>query len=47
MLDLLAFILATVAAIVVLQFLTGRTGLAAAALLTVAGLVYAFLPVRT
>ena len=37
MLDLLAFILATVAVIVVLQFLTGRTGLAAAALLTVAG----------
>jgi CPA1 family monovalent cation:H+ antiporter len=43
-LDLLAFILAAVAAIVALQFLADRTGLPAAALFTVAGLVYAVLP---
>ena len=44
MLDLLAFILAAVAAIVALQFLADRTRLPAAALFTVAGLVYALLP---
>ena len=44
MLDLLAFILAAVAVIVALQFLADRTGLPAAALFTVAGLVYAVLP---
>jgi monovalent cation/hydrogen antiporter len=44
MLGLLEFILAAVAVIVVLQFLADRTGLPAAALLTVAGLVYAVLP---
>ena len=44
MLDLLAFILAAVAVIVALQFLADRTGLPAAALFTVAGLVYALLP---
>lgn len=44
MLDVLAFILAAVAVIVVLQFLADRTGLPAAALLTVAGLVYGVLP---
>src|ERR1700689_1902322 len=44
MLVLLAFVLAAVAVIVVLQFLADRTGLPAAALLTVAGLVYAVLP---
>ncbi len=44
MLDLLAFILSAVAAIVALQFLAERTGLPAAALFTVAGLVYAVLP---
>jgi monovalent cation/hydrogen antiporter len=44
MLVLLAFALAAVAVIVVLQFLADRTGLPAAALLTVAGLVYAVLP---
>ena len=44
MLDLLAFILAAVAVIVALQFVADRTGLPAAALLTVAGLVYAVLP---
>jgi monovalent cation/hydrogen antiporter len=43
-LDLLAFILAAVAVIVALQFLADRTGLPAAALFTVAGLVYAVLP---
>ena len=43
-LDLLAFILAAVAAIVALQYLADRTGLPAAALFTVAGLVYAVLP---
>jgi len=43
-LDLLAFILAAVAAIVALQFLADRTRLPAAALFTVAGLVYALLP---
>ena len=44
MLDLLAFILAAVAVIVALQFLADRTRLPAAALFTVAGLVYALLP---
>ncbi len=44
MLDLLAFILAAVAVIVALQYLADRTGLPAAALFTVAGLVYAVLP---
>jgi NhaP-type Na+/H+ or K+/H+ antiporter len=44
MLVVLAFVLAAVAVIVVLQFLADRTGLPAAALLTVAGLVYAVLP---
>jgi monovalent cation/hydrogen antiporter len=44
MLVVLAFILAAVAVIMVLQFLADRTGLPAAALLTVAGLVYAVLP---
>ncbi len=44
MLDLLAFILAAVAVIVALQFLADRTGLPAAALFTVVGLVYAVLP---
>jgi monovalent cation/hydrogen antiporter len=44
MLELLAFILAAVAVIVMLQFLADRTGLPTAALLTVAGLVYAVLP---
>jgi CPA1 family monovalent cation:H+ antiporter len=43
-LDLLAFILAAVAVIVALQFLADRTRLPAAALFTVAGLVYAVLP---
>jgi monovalent cation/hydrogen antiporter len=43
-LDLLAFILAAVAAIVALQYLADRTRLPAAALFTVAGLVYALLP---
>ena len=37
MLDLLTFILAALAVIVALQFLADRTGLPAAALLTVAG----------
>ena len=44
MLELLAFGLAAVAVIVVLQALADRTGLPAAALLTVAGLIYAVLP---
>ena len=44
MLDLLAFILAALAVIVALEFLADRTGLPAAALFTVAGLVYALLP---
>ena len=44
MLNLLTFILAAVAVIVILQFLADRTGLPAAALLTVAGLVYGVLP---
>src|SRR5258706_352745 len=44
MLEPLAFILAAVAVIVMLQFLANRTGLPTAALLTVAGLVYAVLP---
>ena len=44
MLDVLTFILAAMAVIVVLQYLADRTGLPAAALLTVAGLVYGVLP---
>jgi Na+/H+ antiporter len=44
MLELLTFILAAAAVIVMLQFLADRTGLPTAALLTVAGLVYAVLP---
>ncbi len=44
LLDLLAFILAAVAVIVALQFLADRTGLPAAALFTVVGIVYAVLP---
>src|SRR6476469_9614072 len=43
-LDVLTFILAAMAVIVVLQYLADRTGLPAAALLTVAGLVYGVLP---
>ncbi len=44
MLELLALGLAAVAVIVVLQILADRTGLPAAALLTVAGLIYGLLP---
>src|ERR1700748_1689282 len=44
MLELLARGLAAVVAICVLQLLANRTGLPAAALLTVAGLIYALLP---
>ncbi len=44
MLDVLTFVLAAVAVIVALQYLADRTGLPAAALLTVAGLVYGVLP---
>ena len=44
MLELLAFGLAAVAVIVALHALADRTGLPAAALLTIAGLVYAVLP---
>jgi monovalent cation/hydrogen antiporter len=44
MLEELAFILAAVAIIVVLQLLADRTGLPTAALLTIAGLVYGVLP---
>ncbi len=44
MLELLAFGLAAVAVIVALQALADSTGLPAAALLTIAGLVYAVLP---
>jgi CPA1 family monovalent cation:H+ antiporter len=43
-LRVLAFALAAVAVIVVVQFLAGKTGLPAAALLTVSGLIYAVLP---
>jgi CPA1 family monovalent cation:H+ antiporter len=43
-LDVLTFVLAAVAVIVVLQFLADRTGLPTAALLTVAGLVFGVLP---
>jgi monovalent cation/hydrogen antiporter len=43
-LELLAFVLLAVAVIVVLQIVANRTGLPAAALLTMAGLVYAVLP---
>ncbi len=47
MLELLAFILAAVAVIVMLQFLADQTGLPTAALLTVAGLAMAFSRART
>jgi monovalent cation/hydrogen antiporter len=43
-LELLAFVLLAVAVIVVLQLVANRTGLPAAALLTMAGLLYAVLP---
>src|ERR1041384_2703976 len=43
-LDVLTFVLAAVAVIVALQYLADRPGLPAAALLTVAGLVYGVLP---
>src|ERR1700749_2810370 len=43
-LEVLTFVLAATAVIVALQFLADRTGLPAAALLTVAGLVYGVLP---
>ena len=44
MLEALAFVLAAVAVIVVVQVLADKTGLPAAALLTVSGLIYAVLP---
>jgi monovalent cation/hydrogen antiporter len=44
MLELLAFVLVAVAVIVVLQLVANRTGLPAAALLTLVGLLYAVLP---
>ena len=44
MLDVLTFVLAAMAVIVALQYLADRTGFQAAALLTVAGLVYGVLP---
>lgn len=44
MLELLAFVLGGVAVIVALQLLADRTGLPVAALLTLAGLLYAVLP---
>ena len=44
MLDVLTFVLAALAVIVALQYVADRTGLPAAALLTVAGLVYGVLP---
>ena len=44
MLEVLAFVLAAVAVIVVVQVLADKTGLPAAALLTVSGLIYAVLP---
>jgi len=44
MLELLAFVLAAVTVIVVLQLIANRTGLPVAALLTLAGLLYAVLP---
>ena len=43
-LEVLAFVLAAVAVIVVVQVLADKTGLPAAALLTVSGLIYAVLP---
>jgi len=43
-LEVLTFVLAAMAVILVLQYLADRTGLPAAALLTVAGLVYGVLP---
>ena len=46
-LEILGLILAAIAVIVVLQSLADRTGLPTAALLTVAGLVYAVLPGRS
>src|SRR6202000_1357759 len=44
MLELLGLVLAAVVAICLLQLLANKTGLPAAALLTVAGLIYALLP---
>ena len=44
MLEVLTFVLAAMAVILVLQYVADRTGLPAAALLTVAGLVYGVLP---
>jgi Na+/H+ antiporter len=44
MLELLAFVLVAVTVVVVLQLVANRTGLPAAALLTLAGLLYAVLP---
>jgi monovalent cation/hydrogen antiporter len=44
MLELLAFVLVAVTVIVVLQLVANRTGVPAAALLTLAGLLYAVLP---
>jgi monovalent cation/hydrogen antiporter len=44
MLELLAFVLVAVTVIVVLQLVANRTGVPAAALLTMAGLLYAVLP---
>ena len=44
MLEVLAFVLAAVAVIVVIEVLADKTGLPAAALLTVSGLIYAVLP---
>ena len=44
MLELLAFVLAAVTVIVAAQLVANRTGLPAAALLTLAGLLYAWLP---
>jgi monovalent cation/hydrogen antiporter len=44
MLELLAFVLAAVTVIVVLQLVANRTGLPVAVLLTLAGLLYAILP---
>jgi len=44
MLELLAFVLVAVTVVVVLQLVANRTGLPAAAMLTLAGLLYALLP---
>jgi hypothetical protein len=45
-LEVLAFVLAAVAVIVFVQVLADKTGLPAAALLTVSGLIHAFSRVR-